>query len=260
MQRLARSLAARQQSLCYNPHLLYVSSFDMPSKPKSADDTRTNIPSLKHPPLFVLGVTGGIGSGKSTVSHMLKSNGAEVLEADMLGRQLLQPAGGAVAELLQHFGPQVDDGKGGIDAAQLAKLAFSSPQQVAKLNAISHPRIRQAIQQRLKQLQTEKAAAFSPYPVVIEAALLLEANWDFLCDSIWVVFAPIDIACQRAEQQGRLSAEDIQQRIRVQMPPEARLIHANTILDNSQDLPALTANVQQQWQKLSSQLKQHPCP
>jgi len=151
------------------------------------------------PGLVVLGVTGGIAVGKSLLVSEFQRLGAVCLNADDLGREVVQPGEPALAELAAAFGPDVVQADGCLDRGEMARLAFSDPGNLSALNAITHPRIEARIRTRLEAL-----AADPPRPpiVVLEAAVLRSAGWERLVDKTLLVKA------KQTTQMARLTAED----------------------------------------------------
>src|SRR5215813_2311277 len=133
----------------------------------------------------ILGVTGGIGSGKSAASQILADLGAVVIDADRVGHETYRPGSAGWERVVQQFGRDVIAADGTIDRKRLGAIVFADPVQLARLNAIVHPLIRDAIGARIA---AERAAGHAP-AIVVEAALLVEANWDALVDEVWLVTA-----------------------------------------------------------------------
>jgi len=199
--------------------------------------------------VFVIGLTGGLGTGKTTVAEMLREKGAVVINADQLGHQVYEPGRPAYREIIEAFGPQVVGEDGAIDRRRLAQVVFADPQALARLNRITHPRIREAIRERLAQLARDGAQV-----VVLEAALLLEAGWDDLVDEVWVTMAPPEVAAQRAAARSGLPLEEAMARIRAQMDNEERARRAQVVIDTGRPLEETRRQVEEEWQKLMARL------
>ncbi|HXG43048.1 MAG TPA: dephospho-CoA kinase [Dehalococcoidia bacterium] len=199
--------------------------------------------------MFVIGLTGGLGSGKSTVAEMLRELGAEVLNADQIGHQVYAPGGPAYQEVIDAFGPQVLAADGTVDRRRLAGIVFQDPQALQRLNAITHPRIREAISQRLGELASRGVEV-----AVLEAALLLEAGWDDLVDEVWVTVCPPEVAARRAAQRSGISLEEALARVRAQMPVEERAQRAQVVIDTDTSLEETRRQVEREWARLKARL------
>ena len=176
----------------------------------------------------VIGLTGGIAAGKSTVSEALREAGAAVIDADKVGHEAYLPGTETHAALVEAFGPEIVAESGEIDRRKLGAIIFSDPAQRDRLQAIVWPRMKQMMRARLDEL-----AAQGTELAVIEAAVLIEASWQDLTDEIWVVQVPEAVARERLMARNGLSAEDANARIRAQLTNEERAHHADAIIDNS---------------------------
>eukprot|EP01006_Ploeotia_vitrea_P036440 TRINITY_DN66017_c9_g5_i1.p1 TRINITY_DN66017_c9_g5~~TRINITY_DN66017_c9_g5_i1.p1 ORF type:complete len:278 (+),score=112.33 TRINITY_DN66017_c9_g5_i1:1-834(+) len=202
----------------------------------------------------LIGLTGGIASGKSTVARRLEALGAVVISGDALGHQAYRPGSKAYAELVYAFGPTVvsDDEEGTIDRRALGSIVFSDPAQLERLNGIVWPVIKQMFLDRVEQLRQDeeqveesksKSKSKSETVVVFEAAVLIEAGWQDIVDEVWVVHAPLDVACRRLMERNKLSHDEANKRIRSQMPPEERNRHADVAILNTGDLDHMLLQV-----------------
>ncbi len=183
----------------------------------------------------VLGLTGGIGSGKSTVAQWFADAGFPTLSADRLGHEILEPGQPAHAEIVAHFGSHLVLPSGAIDRSQLGALVFADPEALKALNAFTHPRIAQRAQDEAQRLASVRA----DHRVVLEAALLIEAKWHHFCETVWVVEAPTEQVLVRLHLRNGLTAEQAQARIQAQLPPDARRTHAQEVLRNDSTLEDL---------------------
>lgn len=188
-----------------------------------------------------IALTGGIGSGKSTVARLLASRGAIVVDADAIAREIVRPGEPALEEIREAFGSDVIAGDGTLDRARLAAIVFGDPEALAKLNAITHPRIAQRSADLL-------AAAPAGAVVVYDMPLLVEQGGDALrgWDRIVVVDAPDEVRLERLVARG-LDRDDAQRRLDSQATREQRLAVADVVLDNSGDLGALESAVDGLW-------------
>ncbi|MEE8346802.1 MAG: dephospho-CoA kinase, partial [Dehalococcoidia bacterium] len=139
--------------------------------------------------MYVIGLTGGIGSGKSTVAQMLEGEGAALLSADAVGHEVYLPDQPAWREVVEVFGRQIVAPDRAIDRKKLGAIVFSDPEQLRRLNAITHPRMKELMREKLEEERKRGARV-----TVLEAALLFDAGWDDLTDEVWVTMAPPEVA------------------------------------------------------------------
>ena len=190
--------------------------------------------------MLVVGLTGGIGSGKSTVSKLLAEQGAVVIDADAIVHEVQAPGGAAYQPMIDHFGPAVLVGDGTFDRQAIAEIVFNDPEQLAALNAIVHPLVGQAIMERLE------AQAATDNVVILDVPLLVESGRSDMAGTI-VVDAPVETAVSRAVARGPANEEDVRARIAKQATREERLAKADFVIDNSGSLEELTAQVAKAW-------------
>lgn len=187
----------------------------------------------------VIGLTGGIGSGKSTVARRLAELGAISIDADKLGHEIYRPGTPGFAAVVAAFGDGVIAADGTIDRRALGAKVFADPAELVRLNAIAHPLIAQAIRERLASLR----ASGEKQPVVVEAAVLLEAGWQSLVDEVWVVVAPPPVAIDRLARDRGLSREDAAKRIAAQLTNDARIAASHVVIANDGSLEDLRREV-----------------
>jgi dephospho-CoA kinase len=192
--------------------------------------------------MFVIGLTGGIGTGKSTVAQVLEAQGAPVLNADLVGHEVYLPGRPAFHEIVEAFGRDVVAADGTIDRKKLGAIVFGDPKELAKLNSITHSRMKGMMREKLADM--EKAGHTI---TVLEAALLLEAKWDDLADEIWVTVAEPEIAAQRVAERSGLAKEQVMERIRSQMSNEARIQRATVVIDTGGDLASTERQALERW-------------
>ncbi len=185
----------------------------------------------------IIGLTGGIGSGKSTVAAMLASLGAKVINADFIGHEVLAEDPGIKAQLVNHFGSSILNPDSTINREALAKAAFASHDDIEFLNRLMHPEIHSRILSLIK-LQKEAGTKF----LVIEAPLLIEAGWAGLADTVWVTEAPLETRLARLVARG-MSQSQVLERINAQMSDEKRGAFAHIIIDTNIDLARLQAQI-----------------
>lgn len=191
---------------------------------------------------LVIGLTGNIGCGKSTVARILQELGAEVIDADRIAHQIMAPPGPVYDSIVREFGPGILTPAGAIDRKKLGQIVFSDPAALQRLDALVHPTIRATIRAMIQSSR-------SPV-VVVEAIKLIEAGIHRECDRIWIV------TCRREQQIARLTATrgltvaEAEQRINAQGPIEEKLALADLIIDNSDGLDATRQQVISAWQAL----------
>lgn len=196
-------------------------------------------------PLLV-GLTGGIGSGKSTVAQILAELGARVVDADKIGHEIYRPGTEGFRQVVEAFGERVVGVDGTIDRTVLGPIVFGDPAQLATLNRIVHPLIGLAIRDRIAAARADGFAG----PVVVEAAIMLEARWSFF-DRVWVVSVSREVAVARVlTRNPHLTAADVERRIAAQMSDEERRRHAHLVIQNDGTLADLRAAVEQAWRTL----------
>lgn len=186
--------------------------------------------------MYLVGLTGGIGSGKSTVARRCAERGWAVVDADAIAREVVEPGEPAVAELAERFGEEVVTADGRLDRAELARRAFATPQDKAALDAITHPRIAQRLRDRLVGLRD----AASPPPVaVLDHPLLLETGTAQAVDAVVVVLAEEETRVTRLVEQRGLDEADARARIRAQADDATRRAGADHVIVNDADLAQL---------------------
>lgn len=191
-----------------------------------------------------VGLTGGIGSGKSTASRLLAERGAFVVDADVIAREVVAPESDGLAALVAEFGSEILQADGSLDRAALAGLVFADPSQRAKLDAITHPRIAKLTHDRFSQA--------APGQIVVhDVPLLTELGLQRNYAHVVVIDCPDELRVERLVGRG-LSAQDARARIASQASREQRLAIADTVLDNSGSSDALVAQVDELWEVLES--------
>ena len=193
-----------------------------------------------------IGLTGGIGSGKSTVSQILAGLGAWVIDADKVGHEIYLPGKAAWQQVTAAFGRDILAADQTIDRKKLGAIVFGSDEARKKLNAIVHPLMCKEIGRRIK----EKRAEGVIQPIVVEAAVLIEANWLPLVDEVWVVVAGRSAVIERVAAQRGLSAHDTEARIVSQLADAERLKHASVVIPNDGALEDLQKRVSEAWSQL----------
>ncbi len=193
----------------------------------------------------VIGLTGGIGSGKSTVSQFLAELGAAIIDADKVGHDALMSEAKLRKEIVAAFGKQVLSPNGDIDRAKLGEIVFGNAGSLSRLNQIMHPRMYNMVKARLEGYRRQGMDV-----VVLEAPLLIEASWTSLVDEVWVTVASEATVLRRLKEKGRLSEQQALARIRSQLSSEERVKHTDVIIDTECDLAEVKAKVKELWRRL----------
>jgi dephospho-CoA kinase len=197
--------------------------------------------------MLAVGLTGGIGSGKSAVADLLVDRGAVLIDADQLARDVVAPGGPAYQPLIDRFGTGIVASDGTIDRPALAAVAFADDAARADLNGITHPAIGVAM------IEARDAQVDTDHIVVLAIPLLTALHRETMkLDKVVVVDCPIDIALERLLSQRGMDRGDAEARIRAQISPEERRKGADFVLDNSGDRAALEAEVARLWGWLTS--------
>jgi len=195
----------------------------------------------------VIGLTGGIGSGKSTVSQFLAELGAIIVDADKVGHEALKPGSKVWQQVVNEFGKSIVTAGGDIDRAKLGELVFSNHTARARLNRIMHPPMYNTVKARLEEYRRKGVKV-----VVLEAPLLLEASWTSLVNEVWVTVAPEATVLKRLRERSGLSEQKARARIHSQLPTEARMRHADVVIDTDGSLDELKEKVNELWQRLKA--------
>lgn len=191
--------------------------------------------------MSTIGLTGGIGSGKSTVSSRLAELGAFIVDADLVAREIVEPGQPALAELADAFDGVLNP-DGTLNRAELARQAFATPEATEKLNAITHPRIRARTEELFKQGRESGAQV-----LVYDMPLLIENGEVDKVDHVLVVDAPDELRIDRLVQHRGLDEDDARRRIAAQIDRVTRLNAADTVLDNSGTVEQLLEQVDDFW-------------
>jgi dephospho-CoA kinase len=192
--------------------------------------------------VLLIGLTGGIGSGKSTVARLLVARGAIVVDADAVAREVVEPDQPAFRQLVERFGQSVVADDGTLDRAAVAALVFGDDAARADLNAITHPAVGAEITRRI-------AAAPPDAVVIVDVPLLVESGMTRLYEIVLVVEAPRDVRLDRLEQRG-LARSDAEARMAAQASDDDRRAVADVLIDNSGDLETLERAVDAAWAEI----------
>ncbi len=198
----------------------------------------------------VIGLTGGIGTGKSVVAQVLREQGAVILDADRVGHEVYLPGRPAYIDIVAEFGSGVVAEDGTIDRKKLGPIVFAAPEKLARLNAITHPRMKEMMRERLAEAERDGATV-----VVLEAALLFDAGWDDLTDEVWVTVVDAETAARRASERSGIPVEQVLERIqKAQMASEERIKRSDVVIDTSGTLEDTRRRVLEAWHELKRKL------
>lgn len=197
--------------------------------------------------MFIIGLTGGILSGKSTVAQMLVEKGAGHIDADKMGHEAYEPHTKTWQKVIDAFGTGILKENEEIDRQKLGDIVFNDPESLARLNRIVHPQIGRLVVEELEKLRSKGVDV-----VVIEAILLIEARWTNIVDEVWVTVAPEETVLKRLQNRGSLSEEQARARIRAQLSSEERAKYGDVLINTDCDLSEVKAMVDELWQRLQS--------
>ncbi len=192
--------------------------------------------------MLVIGLTGGIGSGKSTVGKILADLGAAVVNGDELSREVLSPHTEAWNDVVVAFGKGILLPDGSIDRKKLAEVVFTDSSSLANLNSIMLPRMFEVFKRRLEQWRRQGVKV-----VVLEAAVLIESGWVSVVDQIWVVRASRKGVEERMRRKGVFSEAQVQARMRSQLTAEELVKHADVVIENDGSINELRTRVGVLW-------------
>jgi len=192
----------------------------------------------------IIGLTGGIASGKSTIARMLEKMGASVIDADQLSRDAVIPGSMALSEIAEEFGPSILNQDGTLNRAALGKIIFADPDSRHLLEAITHPAIASLARERLDSLERKGVEV-----AVYMAPLLVEAGVSGRVDEIWVVFVDTETQVMRLMARDGISREEALQRIDSQMPMEEKRHFGKVVIDNRGSLDDAERQVRAAWER-----------
>lgn len=200
--------------------------------------------------MHVIGLTGGIASGKSTVTTFFRDRGVPVIDADLLGHKTYEPGTDTFDAVVAAFGRDIVAPDGTIDRKTLGGKVFGKPEELKRLTDIVWPGIRRLASEALSELEVAGNRL-----AVLEAAVLLEAGWEDLVDEIWVTVVDPDIAVARLRDRNNLDEAAARARIASQLSNEERIARADVVIENNGTLDQLQQRVQQAWEELQSRLR-----
>ncbi len=197
---------------------------------------------------LIIGLTGGIASGKSTAAKTLEGWGAHVIDADKLGHRAYLKNTAAFRQVVDVFGEDVVGEDGEIDRALLGGKVFGGGNRLTELTDIVWPAIRHMAEAEITEVQSNTPKK----TIVLEAAVLIEAGWQSLVDEVWVTIVDRQIAVQRASRRDGVDASAIEDRIDAQLSNQARCAEADCVIDNNGDEAQLIEQLKAPWQRLQN--------
>ena len=190
----------------------------------------------------VIGITGGIGSGKSLVAKILvEKYGAYVLNTDRIAKEQMEVGGVSYHGVVEYFGKEILEQDGSINRKKLAEIVFHDKDKLKQLNALTHPQVLKEVLEELSSLRKEGKV---PY-VIIETALMIEAGFDYICDEVWYVYTPEEIRRERLKKERNYSDQKIDRIFEFQSKPEEFRKRFPKVIENVGDLKSLEQQVDQ---------------
>ena len=197
---------------------------------------------------MIIGLTGGIASGKSTAARYLAELGAFVIDADKLGHRVYEPDTPGHRAVVAAFGDDILAEDGTINRRALGAKVFGKPDELKRLTDIAWPEIRRMGEAQIATAKAENATR----PVIVEAAVLFEAGWESLGDEVWVVIADPAKAVARAVERDGFDESEVKKRLDAQLSNEERSARANVVIENNTSLEALTRQLDEHYQRISA--------
>ena len=198
--------------------------------------------------MLVVGLTGGIASGKSTVSQYLRELGAEIIDADVIAGELVYPQSSAWQEVVNHFGKEIIDENGFLKRKKLGQIIFQSPAEREVLNEILHPKIKQRIAEQIQAFRQQEEVSL----IIVDAPLLIESGMTGMVDEVWVVSIPVELQLQRLRERDKLSEAEAQKRLTSQMPLQEKIKYAQRVIDNSGTIINTKKTIDFLWKQVVS--------
>jgi dephospho-CoA kinase len=195
--------------------------------------------------MIIIGLTGGIASGKSTVSAKLVKLGAEIIDADCIARAVVEPGQKAWRDIIDTFGEGILHSDGTIDRKKLGTLVFGDDKKRMVLEAITHGEILSRVKQRIIEARNKGKQV-----AVLDVPLLIEAGWVYLADTIWLVYVERNTQLERLIKRDTITLQEAELRLEAQMPLEVKRKYADIIIDNSGSPEETEAQIMQAWEGL----------
>lgn len=201
--------------------------------------------------MYLIGLTGGIASGKSTVSKMLIGFGGHLIDADKIAREIVEPDKPAWQDIVNKFGDEILLADKTIHRAKLGDIIFSDGELKEYLNSVTHPRIKEEIKDQIAKYSNKKNAI-----LILDIPLLYESGWDKATDENWLVYVNQSVQLQRLMVRNQLSEKQAMNRINSQMLLEDKMKHADYIIDNNGELEYTREQVVSRWNEVSKKLEE----
>jgi len=192
--------------------------------------------------MLVIGLTGGIGTGKTTVMEELKSRGAVIIDADKVGWEAYLPHKNVWQDVVDAFGREILGENDEVDRRKLGPIVFGNPEMLQKLNSIVQPWMKGRMREMIKEEETKGSQV-----VVVEAAILIEAGWTDLVNQVWVTVASEENVIQRVVARNQFTPEQVRARIQAQTSNEVRTSHADVVIDTNGTIEDVRAKVRELW-------------
>ncbi len=202
--------------------------------------------------MYIVGLTGGIASGKSTVSSILADCGAFIIDADVIGHEVIKKGSEGWKKLVESFGQGILDQEGNIDRPKLGREVFGDAEKVARLNQITHPLIIKEIFLRIDRLRKEKG---EDSIVVLDAPLLVEAGGRDFVDLLVLISSPEEVQVERLAKDRKMSSEDAKKRISAQAKLDEKIKLADIVVENTGTIPELREKAQALWREIQERAR-----
>ncbi|HHV71759.1 MAG TPA: dephospho-CoA kinase [Clostridia bacterium] len=196
--------------------------------------------------MLVAGITGGIASGKSTVTNIFRELGATIIDADLIAREVVEPGQPAWKKIVEHFGQDILLPDQTINRKKLGELVFNNPEQLALINKLTHPVIINTIKSRIAELKDPNAKGL----LLVDVPLLIELNMMEMVDEVWLVYVDRETQLQRLQMRDGLSPEQAEARINAQMSLKDKCAFADRIIDNSKGIEHTRKQVLKIWEEI----------
>lgn len=191
----------------------------------------------------IIGLTGGIASGKSTVSMMLRNLGCEIIDADLIAREVVEPGSETLKRMVQTFGEIILNGDGTLNRKALGNIVFNDKSKLKSLNYLMHPVIRETILTRIKDCRENDENSI----IIVDAAVLIESGMDDIVDEVWLVYADPDIQLKRLMKRDGIGTLEAEARIKSQMSVKDKIKKSDRIIDNSRSIEHTKDQVIKLW-------------
>ncbi|MEA3240820.1 MAG: dephospho-CoA kinase [Pseudomonadota bacterium] len=202
---------------------------------------------------LLLGVTGGIASGKTTVSQMLSELGSPLIDFDLIARQVVEPGTPWLAKIVDYFGSQVLADDGSLDRKKLSDIVFGDMEKRKKLEGFTHPPIYEEFFK-----QAEEIAARKPNAIIqVVIPLLIELNLQYLFDKLLVIHVPDEVQIERLAKRDGISREEAANILKAQLPIDEKLQFADFVIDNTKDFASTQTQIETVWEHLQKEARQN---